>query len=60
MFGLIWYKLIKYLQVFSATRYLTRMIFEVINDLGTFLLILVIVIVAYAQITVSLNTDSVD
>jgi hypothetical protein len=48
MFGLLWFKLIKYLQVFDAPRYLTRIMFDCVADLGPFLLILVLVILAYA------------
>jgi hypothetical protein len=59
MFVLVWFKLIKYLQVFDATRYLTRMMFDVVADLGTFILILLLVILAYAQITISIE-DSGD
>lgn len=56
-FLLMWFKILAYLSVFKPTRYLIKMIFEIINDISTFLVILFTALFAYAQITYVLTTD---
>ena len=48
MFLLIWIKILTYLAVFKATRYLIKMIVDIIKDISTFLIILLTALVAYA------------
>jgi ABC-type multidrug transport system fused ATPase/permease subunit len=55
MFLLMWVKIITYLSVFKSTRYLIKMIMEIIADISTFLIILGIAMMAYAQIMWSLD-----
>jgi len=50
LFLLMWFKILSYLTVFKPTRYLIKMIFEIINDIRTFLIILFTALFAYAQI----------
>lgn len=54
--------MLNYLLVFKPTRYLIKMIFEIIYDIKTFLIILFSSLLAYAQISFVLdaNTDAVD
>ena len=56
MFSFVWIKVIKYLQVFKPLRYLIKMIFECIWNLRTFMTILLLAMVAYAQINQSIST----
>ena len=56
-FLLMWFKILSYLSVFKPTRYLIKMIFEIIADILTFLIILFITIFAYAQINYSIHVD---
>lgn len=58
-FLLMWFKILSYLQVFKPTRYLIKMIFEIIGDITTFLVILFTALFAYAQITY-IMTDNTD
>jgi ABC-type multidrug transport system fused ATPase/permease subunit len=51
----MWVKIITYLSVFKSTRYLIKMIMEIIADISTFLIILGIAMMAYAQIMWSLD-----
>ena len=44
----MWFKILAYLTVFKPTRYLIKMIFEIINDITTFLIILFTALIAYA------------
>lgn len=55
---LMWYKMFNYLTVFKPTRYLIKMIFEIINDIKAFLIILFVAILAYAQINYFIDDDS--
>jgi hypothetical protein len=48
MFLLTWIKVITYQAVFKQTRYLIKMIMEIIADISTFLTILLISMIAYA------------
>ncbi len=57
MFMLMWVKILTYLAVFKKTRYLIKMIIEIIAEITTFLFILIISIVAYTQILYT-TTDS--
>ena len=50
LFLLMWYKIINYLSVFKPTRYLIKMIFEIISDISTFMIIMFTALFAYAQI----------
>ena len=52
-FFLMWVKILSYFSVFKPTRYLIKMIFEIISDILTFLIILFTAIFAYAQINYS-------
>lgn len=45
---LLWYKIFNFLTVFKPTRYLIKMIFEIINDIKAFLIILFVAILSYA------------
>lgn len=45
---LMWYKFLNYLTIFKPTRYLIKMIFEIINDIRAFLIILFAAMFAYA------------
>lgn len=45
---LLWYKIFNYLTVFKPTRYLIKMIFEIIQDIRAFLIILFVAILSYA------------
>lgn len=47
-FFLMWAKILNYFSVFKPTRYLIKMIFEIINDIMTFLIILFTAMFAYA------------
>lgn len=47
MLLLMWIKIFNYLAVFESTRYLIKMIFEIIEDVSAFLIILVTAILAY-------------
>ncbi len=59
MFLLMWIKILTYLAVFKKTRYLIKMIIEIIGEITTFLFILFIAILAYAQILYTTkDTDS--
>ena len=55
--GMVWLKIIKYLQVFKTFRYLIQMCFDVIHDLRTFMLVLMIFYAAYTQIMITLSDD---
>jgi len=55
MFFLLWLKIFKYLQVFSAFRYLIMMIQEIVKDISTFLAILFLAMFAYGQIMLTMN-----
>ena len=57
MFALVWFKAVKYLQVFKATRYLIQMILDVIYDIKIFLMILFVVVFAYGQILISIDPE---
>ena len=50
MFLVVWLKVLSFLAVFKNLRYMVKMIIETIKELATFLIILGIAIVAYAQI----------
>jgi hypothetical protein len=54
-FMLMWVKILSYFSVFKPTRYLIKMIFEIIADILTFLIILFTAIFAYAQINYSIK-----
>lgn len=54
VFLLMWFKIISFLSVFKPTRYLIKMIYEIIRDIQTFLIILFSALFAYAQINYSL------
>jgi hypothetical protein len=54
-FLLMWIKIFNYLAVFKATRYLIKMIFEIVADIKTFLIILFITLFAYGQIIFALT-----
>ena len=47
MFMLMWVKILTYLAVFKSTRYLIKMIIEIIAEITTFIVILFIAILAY-------------
>jgi len=55
MFLLLWMKIFKYLGVFSSTRYLIKMTFEIIADIQVFLIVLFTGMVAYFQILLTLG-----
>jgi hypothetical protein len=57
MFFLLWIKIFKYLQVFTAFRYLIMMIQEIVKDISTFLVILFLSMFAYGQIMLTMNVD---
>jgi hypothetical protein len=59
VYFLMWYKILNYLTAFKPTRYLIKMIFEIVNDIKAFVIILFAAMTAYAQITYSL-ADSGD
>lgn len=50
MFILLWIKTLTYLAIFKQTRYLIKMILEIINDIKIFLIILLISMTAFTQI----------
>ena len=50
-------KIINYLTIFKPTRYLIKMVSEIIKDIKSFLIILFAAIFAYAQINYSLNDE---
>ena len=52
--------MLNYLLVFKPTRYLIKMIFEIIKDIKTFLIILFSSLFAYAQISFVLDAGSPD
>lgn len=56
MFLVVWIKLMQFLAVFKQLRYMVKMITETIKELSTFLIILVIAILAYSQIIYSYST----
>jgi len=56
MFLLIWIKILTYLAVFKPTRYLIKMILDIIKDISTFLIILITALVAYGQIMLTINS----
>lgn len=61
MLLLMWIKIFNYLAVFESTRYLIKMIFEIIEDVSAFLIILVTAILAYTQIIMSIEeTEGLD
>jgi hypothetical protein len=47
IFLMMWIKILNYLAVFKPTRYLIKMIFEIIADIKTFLIILFTTLFAY-------------
>lgn len=49
-----------YLTVFKPTRYLIKMIFEIITDIKAFLIILFTAMFAYAQINYALYSNRAD
>lgn len=55
----MWIKIFNYLAVFESTRYLIKMIFEIISDASAFLIILLTAIIAYLQISINI-TESED
>lgn len=57
MFMFMWFKILAYLTVFKPTRYLIKMIFEIIGDITTFLIILFTALIAYAQICYVIDND---
>jgi hypothetical protein len=62
MFLLMWVKILTYLAVFKDTRYLIKMIIEIIVEIKTFIFILFLAIIAYAQImfvAMSMDTNEV-
>lgn len=48
IFLFMWYKVITYLSVFKPTRYLIKMIHEILRDVKTFMIVLFTVMFAYA------------
>jgi len=57
VFFLLWIKIFKYLQVFTAFRYLIMMIQAIVKDISTFLVILFLSMFAYGQIMLTMNED---
>lgn len=51
----MWMKLLYFLRIFESTGYLISMIIEVINDMGTFFLILAITIIAFGDSMLLVN-----
>ena len=60
MFLVMWVKIITYLTVFKCTRYLIKMILEILVDIQTFLIILFMALLAYAQIMWSIDNLTTD
>lgn len=54
-FFLLWIKIFKFLQAFSAFRYIIMMIQEIIKSIGTFLALLFIAMLAYGQIMLTMK-----
>lgn len=48
IFLLMWFKVLAYLSVFKPTRYLIKMIHEILRDVKTFMIVLFTVMFAYA------------
>ena len=57
VFLLMWHKVINYLKVFKATRYIIQMIGEILMDIMSFLLILFTSMFAYSQINYVLSSE---
>jgi len=51
MFLVVWLRIFNQLQVFDPVRYLIKMIMEIIIDIQSFMLILILAMVAYAHIS---------
>lgn len=61
MFTLIWFKILTYLAAFKPMRYLIQMIFDILYDIRTFLMILLLATVAYSQILLTFDrSDAYD
>lgn len=48
MFILIWLKTLTYLAVYEPTRYFIKMIMEIVSNIKTFMIILILAMVAYS------------
>jgi hypothetical protein len=56
----IWLKLLYFLRIFKSTGYLIRIIIEVIKDMRSFLLILMLTFIAFGDAFNSINTSNLD
>ena len=57
VFLLVWFKLFTCLSVFKPIRYFIQMIFEIVRDISTFLIILLFAIVCHTQISTIILSD---